>query len=207
MPETFFVDVDTQVDFIDPAGALYVPEAEKLIPNLARLTEAARERGIPVICSVDAHQENDPEFADWPPHCVAGSPGQRKIPETSWEDAIVVRNSPQRVNLRPGAQILIEKRIYSLFDNVNIGVVLRKIGGRSCVVYGVATDVCVKAAVQGFLERGYTVRLVTDAIRAVTKEEGRAAIDEMCAAGAKLATTDEVLASLRSGGEATGGSG
>ncbi len=207
MARTLFVDVDTQFDFIDPSGALYVPGAERLIPNLERLTNAAREKGIPVICSVDAHFENDPEFREWPPHCIVGTPGQKKIPETTWEDSIIIPNRPEQVTLRPGAQILLEKRIYSLFDNVNAEVVLRQIGATGSVVFGVATDFCVKAAVLGLLERRYTVRLVTDAIRAVNEEGGKAAIDAMCAAGAKLTTTDEILASLGGGADAPGGSG
>ena len=35
--------VDTQADFMLPGGKLYVPGAEKLLPNIRRLTDAARE--------------------------------------------------------------------------------------------------------------------------------------------------------------------
>jgi nicotinamidase/pyrazinamidase len=35
--KTVFVDVDTQIDFLFPAGALYVPGAERLLPAIARL--------------------------------------------------------------------------------------------------------------------------------------------------------------------------
>jgi nicotinamidase/pyrazinamidase len=196
MRDIAFLDTDTQFDFMLPSGALYVPGAEKLIPNLKRLTSVAALRGVPVIASVDAHFENDPEFGQWPPHCVLGTPGQEKIPETRWDDAVVVPNHPQRVELRPGAQIVLEKRIYSVFDNVNADVILEKLSAREFVAYGVATDYCVKAAVLGLLERGYAVRVVTDAVKGITPEAERQALDEMCAAGAKLTTTDEVVASL-----------
>lgn len=196
MTRTAFMDLDTQEDFMRPGGALYVPGAETIIPNLRRLFGAAREKGIPVISSLDAHLENDPEFADWPPHCVSGTPGQRKIPETIFPDVQVIENRPQAVAPRRGAQIVLEKRIYSIFDNVNIDVVFRKLDLRDFVVFGVATEYCVKAAVLGLLERAFPVRLVVDAIRPVSAEGGRAALEQLGGARAKLVTADEVLASL-----------
>ena len=77
--KTVFFDIDTQSDFLYPAGALYVPKAERIVPAVARLNRFAAEHGIPVISTVDAHAENDAEFAQWPPHCVAGTLGQRKL--------------------------------------------------------------------------------------------------------------------------------
>ena len=104
------IDEDTQIDFMVPAGALYVPGAEQLIPVLARVFEGVRERGIPVISSVDAHGENDPEFADWPPHCVAGTLGQQKIPTTLFKERAIVPNKPG-VELPQGVpQVIVEKQ-------------------------------------------------------------------------------------------------
>ncbi len=196
MARRAFLDLDTQFDFMDPAGALYLAGAQATIPNLKRLIGMAREKGIPVISSIDAHLENDPEFGEWPPHCVTGTPGQRKIPETTLADTVVLENRPQPVDLRPGAQVHLEKRISGLFDNVNADVVLRKIGAHEFFVFGVATEYGVKAAVLGLLERGNRVGVVTDAISAVTEEGGTAALEAMRAAGAVLLVTEEVLASL-----------
>jgi nicotinamidase/pyrazinamidase len=196
MPETAFLDIDTQFDFMSPGGALYFKNAETIIPNLERLVEAAHQMGVPLISSVDAHFENDPEFGEWVPHAVAGTPGQKKIPETTLDDVMVFSNGAQPIALRPGAQVVIEKRIYSLFDNLNTEVILRAIGAHEFVVFGVPTEYCVKATVMALLERGYRVRLVTDAITPVTKPGGRVAIGEMTAAGAKLATADEIIATL-----------
>jgi len=205
MAEVAFLDCDTQFDFMDPSGALHVPGAETIVHSVRRLLDAARRRGIPVISAVDTHIENDPEFGEWPPHCVAGTPGQRKIPETTWDDTILIPNRPVPIRLRPDAQIVIEKRIYSVFDNVNTDVVLREIGARHLVVFGVATDHGVKAAVLGLLERGYASSVVTDAVKGMTPEGEREALSEMAAAGAKLVSTEEVMASL--GGTGGGGAG
>ena len=72
---TLFLDVDTQLDFLYPAGALYVPGAEQIVPAIAALNRYAMSRGIPLLSTVDAHTEDDPEFKTWPAHCVAGSLG------------------------------------------------------------------------------------------------------------------------------------
>ena len=86
---TVFFDIDTQLDFLYPAGALYAPKAERIVPAVARLNRFAAERGFPVVSTTDAHAEDDPEFSQWPPHCVAGTMGQRK-PEATLLDRRVV---------------------------------------------------------------------------------------------------------------------
>lgn len=196
MADTAFLDADTQVDFLDPSGALPVPGAETIVPNVRRLIDLAGARGIQLISVVDAHFEKDPEFGEWPPHCVAGTPGQRKISGTTWDDAILIPNRPVPVALRPSAQIVIEKRVHSVFDNVNTDVVLKKVGARHLVVFGVPADHGVKAAVLGLLERGYAVSVVTDAVKGMTPEGEREALSEMAAVGAKLVTTDEIVQEL-----------
>ena len=80
--KTVFVDVDTQIDFLFPAGALYVPGAERLLARCRATQSFCRRTRIPLISTADAHSENDPEFRTWPPHCVAGTAGQSKAPET-----------------------------------------------------------------------------------------------------------------------------
>ena len=43
--KTAFFDIDTQIDFLFPAGSLYVPGAERLIPTLSRLNHYAAAHG------------------------------------------------------------------------------------------------------------------------------------------------------------------
>ena len=56
---------------------------------MARLVQAAREAGIPHVASADDHELTDPEIVDdpdfantFPPHCLRGTTGAEKIPET-----------------------------------------------------------------------------------------------------------------------------
>jgi nicotinamidase/pyrazinamidase len=179
-----------------PSGKLYVPGADEIIPNLVTLMSWARTHDIPVLSSADAHTPDDPEFSIWPPHCVVGTPGQRRIPETQLPDAVVV---PHRAGAfvpppRWPGQVIIEKPTYTSSTNPNFEAVLRSLGRRRCVLFGVATEYCVRADALALRERDWPVDLVTDAIKPITEEGGRKAIDEMVAAGVRLVKVADVCA-------------
>lgn len=188
-----FVDVDTQFDFMDPSGALYVPGAESLVPNLERLMAYAQERGIPVLASVDAHRDDDPEFNLFPPHCVAGTPGQAKIAATLHPAAVTLPNQGVLTDVSAQPAVVLEKTVFDLFGNPNTDRVLATWQAQHYVVFGVATDYCVKAAALGLRQRRYPVSLVTDAIKPVTPEGEAAALAELEAAGVSFVTTAEIL--------------
>ena len=184
------IDEDTQIDFMLPAGALYVPGAEQLIPVLARIFETARERGVPVISSVDAHAENDPEFADWPAHCVAGTLGQQKVPVTLWKDRAVVPNRPGAELPAHAPQVIVEKQTLDVFSNPNFRRLLDRHPGQECAVVGVATDYCVRFAIEGLLDAGRKVAIVTDAIRGIDGAAAEKVLARAVARGARLTTSD-----------------
>ena len=50
MARVIFWDVDTQYDFMHADGKLYVPEAERIITNLQRLTNRSEERRVGKEC-------------------------------------------------------------------------------------------------------------------------------------------------------------
>ncbi|MGO8789194.1 MAG: cysteine hydrolase family protein [Terriglobia bacterium] len=194
----FFFDVDTQVDFMYPTGRLYVPSAEQIVPNLKRLMDYARENDVPVISSADAHQPDDPEFKIWPPHCVIGTPGQRRIPETSFPSSVVIPCRPSAFDppARWRGQFIVEKPTYTPEDNPNFGAILHALGTRSAVVFGVATEFCVRAVALALCTRGFRVDVVIDAIKPITEDGGHKALEEMAAAGARMVTTAEVCRSV-----------
>jgi nicotinamidase/pyrazinamidase len=195
MPHTIFWDVDTQVDFIDPHGKLYVPGAEQIVENLKRLTEFARKQHIPVIASADAHQPGDPEFAQYPPHCLAGTAGQKKIPETGLPDEFTVPNRPIDLpaDVEKHQQIVIEKQKLDVFTNPNTEALLRRFTPAEIVLYGVVTELCVACAGRGLASRGYKLRVVTDAVQHLDEGKARGFLDELTKLGAKLVSTDEVV--------------
>ncbi len=191
---TVFFDVDTQIDFLLPVGALYALGAEKIIPALARLTEFAAAHGIPIISTADAHAPQDPEFADWPPHCVAGTLGQRKVPESLLASAVVIPNSaaPLPEDWQRAPQAVVEKQTVNVFQALTLDRVVDARPAGRFVLYGVVTEVCVLYAARGLLKRGGQLDIVRDAIREFDQARGAQALAEMQAAGARLVTVAEV---------------
>jgi nicotinamidase/pyrazinamidase len=195
-----FWEVDVQRDFVLPGGNLYVPGAEKLLPNIRRLTDAARQGKVLLASHGDFHTPNDPEFKNFPRHCVKGTPGSELVPEAITENVARVPNEPDaRVpeDLSGYQQILLEKQTLSIFESRHADALVNKLGTKAeFVVFGVVTEYCVSLAVKGLLARGRRVAVVTDAIETLKKEEGEKALAEFVRLGARLMTTDQALAAL-----------
>jgi nicotinamidase/pyrazinamidase len=192
--KTVFFDIDTQIDFLFPAGALYAPGAELIVPTVAKLNHYAAAHGIPVISTMDAHSEDDPEFQDWPHHCVVDTVGQQKPGSTLLEKRVVVPNSLCTLNLALKDQILLEKQTFSALSNVNFKLLIDHFGADRYVVYGVVTEVCVKFAAFGLLETGKRVEIVTDAIRALDEENGAKTLADFTAMGGHLTQAGMIYA-------------
>ncbi len=208
MPRVIFWDVDTQYDFMHADGKLYVPEAERIIGNLKRLTDYAHARGIRIVASADDHVLGHPELSDtpdwkstFPPHCMRGTPGQKKIPETALKDPLVIE--PARADAKPLGErvrahtgdLLFHKHRFDVFTNENVATVLDVIAPDDIVLYGVATDVCDKAAIEGLLERRPHTRLfvVTDAVKGIDKDVSEQLLKDWGDEGVRLVRTKEVV--------------
>jgi nicotinamidase/pyrazinamidase len=196
MKNIFFLDVDTQRDFMLPSGALYVQGAERIIPKLRRLFDFARKNEITILSSVDAHASNDPEFQQFPPHCVQGSEGQRKLEETLLPHPLIFQNKPIDRNLvdavRKHQQIIVEKQTLDLFSNPVAERLLRVLPPRA-IVFGVATEYCVKLECLGLRRLGVHTAVVSDAIRAFAPKTEREALEEMREAGIEFITIETLL--------------
>src|SRR5438132_8218870 len=203
MSGTILWDVDTQVDFVLPDGKLYVPGAEQVAPAMRLLVEAARAAGVVHVASADDHELTDDELSDqpdfqttYPPHCLRGTRGARKIPETEQEDPVPITSAPLPERYLEGREFLLLKKSFDVFTNPNTERLLARLDPDEIAVFGVATDVCDDAAIRGFLQRGRKVRFVEDAARGL--DEGRVA-DCTAAwrhAGVEFTTVDAVVAGL-----------
>lgn len=191
-----FFDIDTQLDFVVPAGALYAPGAERVIEPVARLNRFAAANGIPVISSMCAHPEDSREFRQWPPHCVSGTFGQQKPAATLLETRAVIPNAPGEYEIAHAPQIIVEKDSLDLFSNPNLPALLDRLGADECVVYGVFAEYCVRCAVTGLLGRGAKVCLVREATAAADETAGGRAIGEFIAASGLVIGIDEALAAV-----------
>lgn len=189
--DSVFFDIDTQLDFLYPAGALYVPGAEHIVANIKALNQHAGARGIPLISSLDAHAENDVEFQKWPPHCVVGTTGQLKPAALLLEQRRVVPNVVTEFALT--GQILLEKQTFDCFTNINLAALLQQANARRYVVYGVVTEICVRLALEGLVKTGQRVELVSDAVCSLDSEKAKRMTAWFTAQGGVLTTVAEVL--------------
>jgi nicotinamidase/pyrazinamidase len=195
-----FWEVDTQADFMLPDGKLYVPGAERLLPNIRRLTDAARQGRVFLVSHGCYHSKDDPEFKTFPPHCVKGTAGSAYVPEALTDKVVTIPNEsaaklPQ--NLTPYQQIHLEKQTLDIFETRHAAELVKRLPADSeFVVFGVVTEYCVRFAAKGLLERGRRVAVVQDAIETLKAEDGERTVAELKSLGAKFITTDQALALL-----------
>ena len=201
-----FWDVDTQVDFIEPDGELYVAGSETIRANLARLTTFAHDHGIRIVASSDCHApedeelSDDPDFADtFPPHCMIGTPGQARIPETELSGALIIEpdaDPAEALALVKGHDndILFHKRYFDVFTNPCVTPIVEALGITEVTLYGVALDVCNRYAVEGLLRHHpkITITVATDAVRAIDETRRDQLLTNWQARGVAMATTQGI---------------
>jgi len=198
--KVIFWEVDTQKDFMLPGRKLYVPGAEKLLPNLRKLTQAARDGRVLLVSHGCFHVPDDPEFKKFPPHCVKGTSGAEYVSEALADEVLRVRNEPSAVlpsDLSAYQQILLEKQTLDIFDSRHAEPLLERLPkDAEFVVFGVVTEYCVALAAKGLRKRGRRVSVVRDAIETLKKEEGEKMIADLQSVGVKFITTDQALSLL-----------
>jgi nicotinamidase/pyrazinamidase len=182
--KTVFFDIDTQIDFVYPAGALYVPGAEHILPIVGELNRRA-----PVLIStMDAHSEDDPEFQIYPHHCVVGTTGQHKPAITLLEQRATVPAAHDGIR-----QWILEKQKFDCFSSPHLVPLLQQLNPDRYVVYGVVTEICVRCAAFGLLKTGRPVEIVTDAVKSLDQQQAREMLSEFVAAGGHLTTSAAIL--------------
>jgi nicotinamidase/pyrazinamidase len=207
MTKLIFWDVDTLYDFMRSDGKLYVPGSEEIIPAVKKLTDFAHANRIPIVASADNHETSDAEISDspdwkttFPPHCMRGTPGQRKIAEAELKNPLVIEPEPQdpaaltQQIVAHRGDILLHKRTLDVFTNPNVPAVLSALEPEAVVIYGVATDFCDRYTVEGLLRSlpQAVLYLVTDAIRAIYPEEGERLIEDWRRRGVRMITSREI---------------
>ena len=185
--KTVFFDIDTQIDFVYPAGALYVPGAEHILPVIGELNRRAPA----LVSTMDAHSEDDPEFQIFPHHCVVGTTGQHKPAVTLLEQRATFPSAQAGVR-----QWILEKQKLDCFSSPHLAPLLAQLQADRYVVYGVVTEICVRHAAFGLLQTGKPVEIVTDAVKALNEQKALEMFSEFKALGGRLTTSVEVLGSL-----------
>ena len=180
MPGKAVLVIDMLEEFV--RGRLRAEAAEEIVPNIARLLDAAREKKVPVIYAVDTHYPDiDFETKLWGPHAIKGSP----------EREIVEELKPRE------GDYVVEKRRYDAFFSTDLDVLLRELGVGTLVLTGIHTHICVLATAMGAFYRGYAIVVPRECVAAATKEWHEWGLKYMESfLGAKVTSLEEVLASL-----------
>ena len=146
--------VDMLNDFV--TGALTCDRAKAIVPATARLLDAARAAGVPVIFCNDAHLPGvDRELALWGDHAIVGTPGADVIPELclSSKDYVV------------------PKRRYSGFFQTDLDMLLRELGVQTVVMTGLHAHMCVRHTSADAYCLGYDVVVAKEATDSFTEED------------------------------------
>jgi nicotinamidase/pyrazinamidase len=182
-----------------PGGALYVQGAERLLPNIRRLVDLARSRRAFLISSACQHAPNDPEFSQFPPHCLRGTPGADLLPEARAGQLYTIPSDHAFVlpeDVLKSEQVLFEKQNINVFTNPHVGATVDRLPrDTEFIVFGVVTEYCVQMAANGLLDRGRRTAVVVDAIETLNKEVGHKTLSQLAARGARLIHTHEVCRS------------
>jgi nicotinamidase/pyrazinamidase len=186
-----FVDIDTQRDFLEPSGALYVAGSGEILPNLERLTDFAQTHAIPILATACNHSVDDLELAQFPPHCMAGTIGQQRVAATACDDSLVLDLADRLTGELP-AHLTLHKREFDVFSRPDADDLVARYNrsAPTFVVYGVATDYCVRAAVEGLLTRSCQVAVVVDAVRAIDRAQETELMTDWAHRGVLLVMTD-----------------
>ncbi len=174
-----FWNVDTQKDFVEPDGKLYVNGSEKLKPKWKQLTELAEKQSIRVINTADNHFYNSPELDSspdfvktFPEHCMAGTEGAEYVSETKPDEPLIFEwnkeylITPEILDLEKYRNFVVLKDAFDVFSgNPWTRKILKMINPDTVVVYGVTTNVCVDYAIKGLYRKVKNIIVIEDAIK------------------------------------------
>jgi nicotinamidase/pyrazinamidase len=211
MAKVIFWDVDTQQDFMYATGKLAVPGAEDILPALKEVTQYAQDNNITIVKTGDAHDEASVEISakpnyqtTFPMHCERATQGAAFVPETvtsrdtytiDFRDNVVDYNK-----LAKASTVILQKDgvdIFGTCGNPHARAVVQALKPDIAVVYGVASEYCVAAAVMGLARENLKVYVLTDASREISSERKNEEVKKWQAQGVQLATVQDLDAIVR----------
>lgn len=172
--------VDMLNDFV--TGALTCERGRAIVPETARLLDAARAAGVPVIFCNDAHRPGiDRELEIWGDHALVGTKGAEVIPELKLSDKDYV----------------VSKRRYSGFFQTELDILLKELGVKTVVMTGLHAHMCVRHTSADAYCLGYDVVVAKQATDSFTEEDylNGLAYLKTCY-GADAYTNDELIAAF-----------
>ena len=192
---TGVIVVDVQADFTElKSGALAVPGTDaQYLDTVEKETQRFLDQGLPVYFTQDWHPADHVSFFTnnpgtepfqqieieggrtqvmWPPHCVQNTSGAEILINIKGPVQTVQKGKNPKFDSYSG-----------FFDDggnkTDLDHLLRRDGIKKLIIYGLATDYCVKATVLDAVELGYEVEFLVDLSRGLSPETNETAIKEM----------------------------
>ena len=208
--DTVFWDVDTQFDFMRAEGKLYVPGAEAIIAKISEVRKFALDHGYSIIADIDWHSADDDEISEnpdfertFPPHCMAGEPGSERVGfmgELPIEYVEIDKMEPDVLRTlvdKEQFHVVIRKDTLDVFSNPNTGELLKLVGPKKVIIFGVALDLCVDCVVRGLSGFGnIELCVLEDAVKGLGARDEREIFYEFTQMGVEITQFDAVRRSL-----------
>ena len=198
MKPLFFLDLDTQKDFLYRDGARYLAGGDRILPVLSKLTEFARERSFPVISTICSHDQDPDGFHGLAAHCRRGKDGAAKVPETLLLSHHVLENQLLDRNmamfLEKYDQLVLEKEDFGLFANPNAARLLMALG-KNVFVYGCLEE-SLSRSIAGLAQRKLHAVVVEDACAFAQPAVGRKLLADLETQGIRKITSRQLFATL-----------
>lgn len=157
-----FLVIDMLNDFTLDSAPLKVAENKKIIPNIQKRIDDARDENSIIIYICDSHLKNDREFKIWPEHCVEGTNGAQVVNELS----------PKKEDL------IIKKTTYDGFYNTPLDSILKNMGISELIITGCVSHICILHTASSAILRGYNVSIPLDSIASLDEKSRDCAIDQ-----------------------------
>lgn len=211
--DTLFWDVDTQFDFMRPEGKLYVPGAETIIDKVSEVRKFALDNGYSIIADIDWHSADNDEISEtpdfertFPPHCLAGESGSERVgflgelPIEYVEITKTEHDTLRRLISKKQFHVVIKKDALDVFSNPNTSELVKHIGLKNVIIFGVALDFCVDCVVRG-LSSLSDIRLcvLNDAVKGLGTRPESEIFDEYAQMGIEIAEFNTVREKLLCG--------
>ena len=210
--QTVFWDVDTQCDFMQPEGKLYVPGAETIIPKVSEVRRFALEGGYSMVADIDWHSRDNEEISEtpdlketFPPHCMAGEPGSERVGflgdvqiETIEMDEVDA-DAIQPLIRKEQFHIVIRKNSLDVFDNPNTDKLVKLIEPKRVIVFGVALDFCVYYVVRGLCKfPDIRICVLKDVVKGLEARPEREIFDEFKKMGVEVTEMNSIVTKVKS---------
>ena len=198
---------DIQGDFTEwKAGSLAVPNTgSDYVKKAEAVTKILYDAGLPIFGVQDWHPSDHISFYTnhpgtksletieidgrtqvlWPPHCVQGTENARILVDNKLFLAIVQKGRDKRYDS------------YSAFQDdggqkTEMEAILRHNGIEEVVLYGIATDYCVRATALDAIRAGFQVTMIEELCRGVAPDTSQEALEEMKRSGAIILETFDI---------------